>query len=1166
VIPAWLLLMLALVYLGLLFGVAWLGDWRPPYAARPWLRPVVYSLALAVYCTSWTFYGAVGSAVSGGWGYLPIYLGPVLLFVVFGARYQRLVAVAQARNSTSIADFIASRFGRSQSLAALVTVIALTAAVPYLALQFKAVGMSIEALTGAGWHGGGPWLADTGLYVAVLLAVFSILFGTRAVDATEHHQGLMLAIALESLVKLVAFIAVGAFALGLLDRPEDLAAPAATLPLDARSMLSLSFVTQTLLALAALVCLPRQFQVGVVECEDLDDVRVARWIFPLYLAVFSALVLPIALAGVRSLPPEGVHPDSFVLWLPLSQGAESLAVLAFLGGFSAATGMVIVASVALATMVSNELVMPALSRAGVLARRSGGDLSGLVLWVRRVAIVVLAALAFGYYRLSADLPNLASVGLLAFAAVAQFLPAILAGFAYRGTSRLAATAGLATGFGVWIYTLFLPTLSGAGWLPDRWLDVGPGGIGWLRPHALFGLDGLDPITHGALWSIGLNALVLVLVTVYRGAGAEARRHARAFLDVDPGTRSSLTAATANERVHVGELMELTGRVVGRDAAERTLAQHARERGRRYGADALADRGLIQAFERQLASALGATSARLVLTSALRGSGLELDEVAALLDETSQELRFNRELLQTTMENVAQGISVIDADLRLVAWNRRYLELFPYPEGMVYVGCRVEDLIRYNAERGLWGPGPPEEHVRKRIEHLRRATPYLYQRVRGDGTVIEMRGQPMPGGGFVTTYADVSDYKRVEQDLRDATEQLEQRVVQRTRELSVALEAQRAAKQEAEEANLSKTRFVAAASHDLLQPLNAARLFTSALRLRPDQDAETAQLAESVDTALRAAEDLLDSLLDISRLDSGAMRAEVAPLALGELFATLEAQFAPLAEGRGLRLRVEPTRLWVASDRRLLRRVLQNLLSNAQRYAATGGVLLGCRRRGARVEIQVVDTGPGIAPEHRRRIFEEFQRLDLQSPWGEKGLGLGLSICDRIARLLDHPLGLRSEPGRGSCFSLQVPVVDAPAQPVTQPPVAPASGIEGLHVLCLDNDPSILDGMRVLLGRWQVRVDTATSIDAAEALLARERPEVILADYHLHDRLEGLDALDHLRSAFGAQAPAGALITADASDEVAADARRRGYALLRKPVRPAALRALLASFAQRVVQA
>ncbi|MCE3002286.1 MAG: hybrid sensor histidine kinase/response regulator [Xanthomonadaceae bacterium] len=1149
------LIAVCVAYLGVLFLVAWAGDRRPLYPTHHWLRPQVYALALAVYCTSWTFYGAVGSAATSGINYLAIYLGPALLFIAFGGLFRRVVTITHDRNITSIADFIASRYGKSQHLAALVTLIALTAAVPYVALQFKAVAMSLEVMAGSTAVGGGAWIADGTFYVALVLALFAILFGTRVVDVTEHHHGLMLAIALESLVKLLAFVAVGLFAWMLLrDAPPP--PPGRVLPIDGNEMLTLAFLSQTLLAFTAALCLPRQFQVGAVECENVADVGIARWAFPGYLAVFSLLVIPIASAGL-ALAPADVHPDRFVLWLPLSQGAELLALFAFLGGFSAATGMIIVESVALATMVSNELVMPTLSRVRGIRLAQRGDLSRLVLWVRRLAILGLMLAAFGYYRMSDAFPNLASVGLLAFVAVAQFMPAIVAGLYIRNASAAGAKAGLLAGFGVWLYALFLPTLAGIGLLPAAWLVDGPFGLHWLRPHALFGLDALDPVTHGTLWSLLANVVAFALVSRWRRPSVSERFRARAFLV--PGSAPPNPDARLAGRASVGDLLDLAARILGEDAALRAFDEYARVHGRPMTREATADRGLLQHVERVLAGAIGASSARLVLTSALRGSGMELDEVASLLDEASQELRFSRGLLASTFEHMAQGLSVVDREQRLVAWNRRYAELFDYPADLLYIGRPVADLVRFNAERGLLGPGDVEDLVQRRVWHLRMGRPHVFLRERPDGRVIESRGTPLPDGGYLMTFTDVTDYKRVEHELREATERLEHRVAERTRELSNALGAQKVAQLAAEAANQSKTRFVAAASHDLLQPLNAARLFASALRARPGIDPEPSALGERIDTALRAAEELLDGLLDISRLDAGAQRVQIEVFPVAELFDTLRAQFGGLAGARGLALRIRGLPLHVRSDRRLLRRVLQNLVSNALRYTQSGGVLLAARRRGGVVRFEVWDSGPGIASEHQQRIFEEFQRLDQASPWGEKGLGLGLSICERIARLLGHRLGLRSRPGTGSCFSIDVPLGDSRQATPATPAAATAASLPPMRVLCLDNDRDILDGMRALLERWGVEVVAATTIDEALARVRERVPDAILADYHLHGRVEGLDALDELRAI--ADVP-GALITADASDTLAAAARERGYALLRKPVKPAALRALLAALAQQ----
>jgi Na+/proline symporter/signal transduction histidine kinase len=1151
VISGWLLLVVAALYVGVLFAVAWKGDRQPLYPSKPRLRPLVYSLALAVYCSSWTFYGAVGTAARDGLAYLPIYLGPALLFVFGFGLMTRLVTVAGQRNITTIADFIGARFGKSHGLAALVALIAVTAVVPYLALQFKAMAMSVDVLSGMGANAIVP-STDSALWCALLLAAFAILFGTRSIDASEHHHGMMLAIALESVIKLLAFLGLGVYALWRGPGLDELLTLPATPLAQGQSP---GFLAQTLLAFFAMFCLPRQFQIGVVECEDPRDLRRARWMFPLYMLLISVGVLPIVAAGMNLPAVRGGLADAWVLNLPLAHGDRGVALIAFLGGFSAATGMVIVATVALSTMISNDLVMPALLRIRRLHLEQRQDLSLLLLRIRRVAIIALVLLAYGYYRVVADNANLAATGLLAFAAVAQFAPAIIAALYWRGASQAGVAIGLLAGFGVWIYTLLLPAVDRSA----RWLQLGPFGIEWLRPQALFHLSGWDPVMHSTFWSLLVNVACLIFISLrFRPTLAE-RIHAAMF--VDPYVASSSTAGDWRGRVSVGDLLTIAGRIVGERSSQRAFAEYGLRQGKALEPGEAADRALIQYTERLLAGAVGAASARRILMGALSGSGLDIAEAMALMDEASQELRFNRELLSTTLENVSQGISVVDARMRLVTWNRRYLELFDYPDGMVYIGVPVADLIRWNAEHGECGPGEVEAHVAKRIGHLRAGTPHLFQRVRPDGTVIEMRGRPLPGGGYVTTYTDVTAYKHAELALREANEYLEQRVEQRTAELSEALDATARAQREAESAMVSKTRFLAAASHDLLQPLNAARLFTSALRQQPALDEESSRLAERIDASFRAAEDLLDALLDVSRLDAGRYQPEYSDFALADLFDSLKAQFAVVAEQRGLRLSVVPTNLSIRSDPQLLRRILQNFLSNALRYTREGGVLLGARRHLGEVCIQVWDTGPGIAPEQRANIFDEFQRLQRPSPWGEKGLGLGLSICDRIAAIMGHRLELESRVAKGSCFACVVPRVAAvPRRPAVAPRL-PTGEQLALTVLCLDNDPTILDGMQALLKRWGVDCRLAEDVVQAEAQLRAGGIDLLLADYHLADSVDGLQALQHLRMRLGTLPPV-AMITADGSSELKQRARELGYPLLHKPVRPAALRALLGALLRR----
>ena len=1149
---SWLLSLLALTYLGCLFGIAFYGERHRTYPTQRRLRPVIYALALGVYCTSWTFFGAVGSAVRDGWGYLPIYLGPALVFLFALPFLERLTRIGRAHKVSSIADFIASRFGKSRALAVLVTLIALAAAIPYIALQYKAVATSVDVLTAASARHV-PWYRDTALAVALVMALFAVLFGARRVDATRHREGLMLAIAFESLLKLFAFVAVGVFAcLHLRGRPWVLPAQLA----GSGTLLNANTATITLLAAAAIFCLPRQFQVAVVECARTEDLKTARWLLPAYLGIFSAVVVPVVALGTVDGLTLHTASDSLILTLPMSYRVPWLTVLVFLGGLSAATAMVVVASTALATMISDDIAAPLLWHQRL---EDGASLGKRVLWVRRAVIVSLALLAFAYYRSASGSISLAAIGQLAFAAVAQFAPALFAALYWRRASRAGVFWGMLSGFIAWGYLLFLPNLGAGGIVAAREIAGWPGVLKSL-PHLLGDVAATDAVGPRALLALSLNVLVMLIVSGRRGASLQERLAARAFVAPKQPAVGLLAI-----NCKIGDLETVASRILGATAADQALREYVAQTGHGLPKPSEpADRGLVQHVERALAASIGASSARVVLTHALHRKGLEVDEVAELLDETSQELRFSRQLLQATMENVTQGISVVDAQLRVVAWNRRYLELFGYPDGLVTVGRPVIDLLRWSAARGELGPGDPEVQVEKRLAHLRAGTPYTFQRERRNGQVYSIHGQPMAGGGFVTTYTDITDFKRHEQALLEAKQGLEERVAHRTRELSASLEAQRLAKQEAEAANMSKTRFFAAASHDLLQPLNAARLFVSALESQARALPEFQELASRIDDSMRAAEELLNDLLDSARLDSGALKPDISSFPIVDLLEELHRQYAPLAQARNLRLRVVGCREVVRSDRSLLRRIVQNYLSNGLRYTESGGVLLGCRRRGGEVEIAVYDTGPGIALHQRQEMYAEFSRLEHDSPWGEKGLGLGLSICDRLAKLMQHSLSFTSHPGRGSMFGVRVMREIGARPPRSGDGHAPApdpGDLQGVRVLCVDNDAAILDGMEALLGQWGVRVLKARNSSEAATQCSHSGVDIILADHHLGD---GVDGIELLRRLCRPRRPtlSAALISADHDADLILAARKAGFPLLHKPLRPAALRALLCAFRQQ----
>jgi signal transduction histidine kinase/ActR/RegA family two-component response regulator len=732
-----------------------------------------------------------------------------------------------------------------------------------------------------------------------------------------------------------------------------------------------------------------------------------------------------------------------------------------------------------------------------------------LLLIRRVVIAGLLVCAYAFYRGFAGITDLAGLGTLAFAAAAQFAPGLVLGMASQRGNRAGMLAGLAAGFALWLALLIVPAANGTA----PFVSIHP-----------------DPLVSGVILSLGINTLLYWFGSALARPSLLDQAQAAAFVGT-PMPGSLPRHATAKR---VGDVRVLLTQFVGRERADAALAALPFRNGDP------ADAAVLELAERMISGVIGTSSARMLVASWAGGDPIPLPEVVAMFGETGRRLSFSGDLLQTAIESIDQGVALVDGDMRLVAWNSRYQQLFDLPDSLVQVGTPIADLIRFNLERGHASEAETAEQVARRLDYMRAGTEHRMEREQPDGRVLRIVGAPTPGGGYTTSYTDITADRRAEQAL-------EEKVATRTLQLSAANEA-------LAQATRSKTRFLAAASHDLIQPLNAARLFASALGEEVAGQPPLERLVADLDGSIIAADRLIRALLDISKLDSGGVVAAPEPVALDLLFEDVAREFALQAQAKGLRLRRVRTSAWVMADRALVTSVLRNLVSNAVRYTEQGGVLIGLRRRGDGVLICVHDSGRGIAPADIDRIFGEFER---GTSTDREGLGLGLAIVRRAARLLGIAIETTSQVGRGSRFAFAMPVLRRETAPARMAaPVRSPGRLGEAAVLVVDNDPSALAATAALLGKWGLTVTCAASGAAAATAMPRA-PDIAIMDYRL-DGAERGDAAYAALSEMWAARPPVILLTAEGSDETKAAAARMGANRLLKPSSPAALRALIAT--------
>lgn len=1138
-------LALAVAYLTLLFWVAKWGDTNSQTARWLTSHPLVYSLALGIYCTAWTFYGAVGQSTQQQWMYLPILLGPIIVYVVCYPFIYKLTHVSKKQHISTIADFISSRYGKRQMVALLVTIIALLAAIPYIALQLQAIGSTFTLITEQ---------EDTSLVILLsttFIALFAMHFGTRNTDVTQYRRGLILAVSLESCIKLVALILVAIVGYRYWQaQPGQTLLHEYTSAESLNAFVSFDFWVQTLMAAAAVICLPRQFHVAVIDNLKISHLRTARWLFPTYLLLIALTIPVIAAAGKAIFADQSLNGDSYVMGIAIISESLLLQTIVFLGGLSAATAMIIVATLTLSTMITNDLVLPKLMDKDTYA---GVNRVKRIKNIRRFVIFAILLLAFAYQQQMVNQASLASIGLLAFSLVIQLLPAIVGGLYWQRAHAHGVYAGLLAGFLVWLSYLFIPLIN-----PSN-VTTASG----YQSHLL---------SEGALYSFIVNIVFYIGFSILSKPTLIDRIQAKLF--VEPSTITSQYADNRIIEVKIEDLKTLIGRFTGEQRCEQLFERYNHQLSDTPAKNNAVDEALLAFCERALGGVVGSSSARALIDSLVRGKSLDITDVVNFFDGTTQAMQFNMSALLTSLENIDQGICVIDKELKLAAWNKQYTNLFNFPPKLVGIGNPIEHLVRHNAIHGDHAPRDIEAHIEHRMSLFKNGTPHKFRSTVGNGYVIEMTGNPLPGGGFVISYHDITGYIAAQKELKESNIDLAARVEKRTEEVhsinaELRLEIERRnilekslihAKKEAEDANESKTRFLALASHDVLQPLNAAKLYLAALQESP-LDTSTQETLTKLNDSVVSSETIIGTILDISRLDQGELKPFIETVNVAQIIQPIVNEMTMKAKEKGLGFTYKGLECFISADKTYLYRIILNLVSNAIKYTKKGRVLLSVRKRKDKILIQVRDTGIGISPLQQAAVFSDFYRVENTE---EQGIGLGLSVVKRLSQQLACNIRVDSKERVGSCFSIEfTSVAPLPTQVESANPTN--SIFSNLRILCIDDQKENLDAMYTVLTKWGINVELAGSYKASIDIVDAFKPHILLVDYQLGKGPDGLAIIDLLRQHLNMVLPA-CLVTAQKSEELLRLCSEQGVNYLSKPLKPAKLRALINNMSKFIQEA
>ncbi len=1015
------------LYIGLLFVVGQGVERRVGRGRHPASNPLIYSLSLAIYCTSWTYYGSVGNAATSGFFFLTIYLGPTLVIILWWSVLRKLVRLKNQYRITSIADFIAARYGKSQRLAALATCIALVGSVPYIALQLKAVIATFAIIT-AGSNPASAWIGGhVGPIVVLLMITFTIVFGVRRLDPTERHEGMVAVVAVESLVKLITFLAAGIFVTywvfdGFTDIFEHLRATPELMVYDrSGSIPPVTWASHILLSMSAILFLPRQFHIAVVENPEENNIRTAMWLFPLYMFLINLFVYPIAKGGLLVGLPVG-EADTFVLRMPLAFDQAWLALLVFIGGFSAATSMIMISSMTLATMCTNHLLLPFVEVATELS-----FLRRHLLGARWVAVGLVILSGYWFEQLVGDAYTLVSMGIISFAAALQFAPAILGGIFWRRGNKRGAMLGLSAGFLVWAYTLILPSLATAGWFPPTILAQGPLGLNFLIPQQLFGLSVLDPVTHSVFWSLLFNIGLYVMGSLCGTESAEERHTAEIFVgsllpassgDRPAGQQERIVLAV-KRKIFIDLLLQYFSAGESAFLVDRALQETGLDGREKISVVELAD--LAESVEKGLAGVIGSAAAHAALKrnllftpaeiavlqeaySAILASlpltpdelkkkidyyrerevlvsshAAELEEKLVLLEEqirqrqrSEEALRESEERLQAIMDNTSAMISLKDIQGHYILVNRQFEKI---------VGL-VDREIMGRTDTDLF---PPE--VARTMQESDR-------RVLVENELLQTE-EAIPLADGVHSYLVVKFplYDELNEIYCICTIATDITALRRTKDQLRRLSGSIMTKQEQERSALAREL------HDELgQALTALRMDSVWLRRR--MEAADAKAAERADSMSR----LIDNTIDEVRTMSIRLRPSVLDdLGLIDALEWLAQDFENRSETSCLFRHGEIPELEekIATT---AYRITQEALTNVARHAGASEVRVSLNCSDGLLELRIRDNGRGF----------DTDRMDQVE-------GLGLAGMRERASLLGGKVEIVSFPRQGTEVVFRVKV-------------------------------------------------------------------------------------------------------------------------------------------------